>query len=77
MRCNEFFKFVGCYFKETQLFLHFREYFCRFSAAHELQSTALDPDYGLFMSYQMLANQHEGLNACLCLLRKNLNDLAE
>ena len=45
-------------------------YVCHFSAAHELQSTALDPDYGLIIGYQMPANKHEGLNACLCLLRK-------
>ena len=38
---------------------------------------ALDPDYGLFMGYHMSADKHEGLNACLCLLRKNVNNFAE
>ena len=33
-----------------------------FFAAHELQSTALDPDYGLFIGYQMSVNKHKGLN---------------
>ena len=32
-------------------------------AAHELQSTALDPDYGLFIGYQIPADKYEGLNA--------------
>ena len=42
-----------------------------------MQSTALNPDYGLFSGYQMLAKKDEGLNTCLCLLCKNLNNLAE
>ena len=46
-------------------------------AAHELQSTAIDPDYGLFIGYQMPANKYEGLNACLYLLTKNVNNCAE
>ena len=46
-------------------------------AAHELQSTALDPDYGLFIGYQMPADKYEGLNACLYLLTKNVNKCAE
>ena len=33
-----------------------------FFAAHELQSTALEPDYGLFIGYQMPTDKHEGLN---------------
>ena len=49
----------------------------RFSAAYELQRTALDPDYGLFICYQMPVDKHKGLNTCLCLLRKNLNNFAE
>ena len=62
---------------EKHNFFYLKEYVCCFSAAHELQSTALNPDYGLFIGYQMHANKHEGLNACVCLLRKNLNNLAE
>ena len=54
-----------------------KKYVCRFSATHELQSTALGPDYGLFIGYQMPADKHKGLNTCLCLLRKNLKNLAE
>ena len=38
---------------------------------------ALDPDYDLFIGYQMPADKHKGLNACLRLLRKNLNDFAK
>ena len=53
------------------------EYVSRFFAAHELQSTALDPDYGLFTAYQMPADKYEGLNACLCLLTKNMNNFTE
>ena len=71
---NEFFKFFGYYFKET---FFFKEYIFRFFAAHELQSTALDPDYGLFIGYQIPANKHEGLNVCLCLLPKNVNNFAK
>ena len=48
-----------------------------FFAAHDLQSTALDPDYDLFIDYQMPADKHEGLNACLRLRRKNLNNFAK
>ena len=48
-----------------------------FSAAHKLQSTALDPDCGLFIDYQMPAYKNEGLNACLRLLRKNTNKFVE
>ena len=46
-------------------------------AAHELQSNDLHPDYGLFIGYQMPADKYEGLNACLCLLPKNVNNFAE
>ena len=42
-----------------------------------MQSTALDPDYGLFICYEMPINKHEDLNTCLCLLRNNLNNFAE
>ena len=42
-----------------------------------MQSTALDPDYGLFIGYQMPADKYEGLNACLCLRPKNVNNFAE
>ena len=49
----------------------------RFSAAYELQSTALDPDYGLFICYQMPVDKHKGLNTCLCLLCKNLNNFTK
>ena len=38
---------------------------------------ALDPDYGLFIGYQMPADKHKDLNACLRLLHKNLNNFAE
>ena len=48
-----------------------------FSAAHELQSTALDVDYGLFIGYKMPADKHEGLYTCLCLRLKNLNNLTQ
>ena len=44
-----------------------------FFSSTQLQSTHLDPDYGVFIGYQMPSEKHEGLNACLCLLRKNLN----
>ena len=53
------------------------EYVSRFFAAHELQSTALDPDYSLFIGYQMPADKYEGLNTCLCLLPNNVNNFAE
>ena len=46
-------------------------------AVHELLSTAKDPDYGLFIGYQMPADKHEGLNACLYLLPKNVNNFAK
>ena len=36
-----------------------------------------DKHEGPFIGYQMPADKHEGLNACLCLLRKNLNNLTE
>ena len=62
---------------EKHNFSLFERVCLRIFAAHELQSTALDPGYGLFIGYQMLADKHEGLNACLCLLRKNWNNLAE
>ena len=58
-------------------FFYLKEYVCRFSAAHELQSTALDPDYGLLIGYRMPADEHKGLNTCLCLLRKNLKNLVK
>ena len=51
--------------------------FLVFFAAHELQRTALDPDHGLFTAYQMPADKYEGLNACLYLLTKNVNNFAE
>ena len=73
---NKIFKFLGCYFRKHNFF-YFKEYGSRFSAAHELQSTALDPDCGLFIGYQMPAYKHEGLNACSRLLRKNMNKFAE
>ena len=37
----------------------------------------LFPDYGLFIGYQMPTDKHEGLKACLHLLCKDLNNLAE
>ena len=40
-------------------------------------TTALDPDCGLFICYQMTVDKHKGLNTCLCLLRKNLNNFDE
>ena len=49
---------------EKDFFLYFKEYVCRFSAVHELQSTALDSDYGLLIGYQMPADNYKGLNAC-------------
>ena len=55
---NKFFNFFDCYFRETWLFFYFKEYVSRFFAAHELQSTALDPDDGLFIGHQMPANKH-------------------
>ena len=58
-------------------FFHLEEYVSRFFAAHELQSTALDTDYGLFIDYQMPADKCEGLNACLYLLPKNVNNFVE
>ena len=58
-------------------FFYLKDYACRFAAAHELQSSALDPDYGLFIGYQKPADKHKGLNTCLCLLRKNLKNLAK
>ena len=51
--------------------------FLVFYAAHELQSTAVDPDYGLFIGYQMPADKYEVLNACLYLLTKNVNNFAK
>ena len=42
-----------------------------------MQSTALDPDNGLFICYQMPVDKHKALNTCLCLLCKNLNNLTE
>ena len=62
---------------KKQLFFHFKKYVSRFFAAHELQSTALDPDDGLFISYQMPADKHQGLKACLCLLPKDISNFAE
>ena len=68
--------------KKHNYFSISKENICPFSAAHELQSFAIDPDYGIrlmtmvFIGYQMPANKHEGLNACLDLLRKNLNNLS-
>ena len=58
-------------------FLHFKDYVSYFFAAQELQSTALDPDYGLYIAYQMPADKHKGLNVSLCLLPKNVNNFAE
>ena len=51
--------------------------FAVFSTAYELQSIAVDPDYGLFVGYQMATAKHKGLKACLHLLCKDLNNLAE
>ena len=62
---------------EQHHFLLLKEYVCRLSAAYELQSTALDPDYDLFIGYQMPDGNYEGLNACLCLLPKNLKNFAK
>ena len=47
--------------KKYNFFL-FQRVCLSFSTAHQLQSTALDPDYGLFIGYQMPADEHEGLN---------------
>ena len=58
-------------------FFHLEVYVSRFFAAHELQSTGLDPDYGLSIGYQMPSDKYEDLNACLCLLTKNVNNFAE
>ena len=62
---------------EKHNFFYLKEYVCCFSAAHELQSTAVNPDYDLFIGYEMPVDKHKDLNACVCLLRKNLNNLAE
>ena len=57
--------------------MYSKDYVSRFSTAYELQSIAVDPDYGLFIGYQMPTDKHEGLKACLHLLCKDLNNLAE
>ena len=46
---------------------------------HSLRITniAVDPDYGLFIGYQMPTDKHKGLKACLNLLSKDLNNLAD
>ena len=62
---------------KKQLFIYLKDYVCRFSTAYELQSIAVDPDYDLFIGYQMPTDKHEGLKACLHLLCKDLNNLAE
>ena len=49
---------------------------CRFFTVYELQTIAVDPDYGLFMGYQMPTNKYEGLKACLYLLCNDLNNLS-
>ena len=79
MRCTaqSIFLVFWLLLKRNIIFFCCKEYLCRFSTAHELQSTTLDPDYGLFIDYQMHADKHESLDPCLCLLRKNLNNLAE
>ena len=62
---------------EKPNFYQFERVFLSFFDSTRVASTALDPDYVLFISYQMFADKHEGLNACLRLLRKSLNDLAK
>ena len=59
------------------MYFYFKEYVSHLSAGHELQSTALDPDYDLFIGYQMPANKYKSLNTCLRLLHKNVNNFAE
>ena len=71
--------FLSFYFgtSEKHNFISISKIVPRFSAAYELQSTALDPDYSLFICYQMPVDKHKSLNTCLCLLRKSMNNFAE
>ena len=72
-----FLSFLVATSKKHNFFSIWKGMFLVFSQHTSCKNTALDPDYGLFNGYQMPADKYEGLNACLCLLPKNVNNFAK